>query len=95
LAAALRNGNNGDRRLDLAHIMELVNMAGRLHPEFRTGTLISSVGSYLLSEEGKPARNQMLASGAQWALGGIASALDRLSRPTPPQQTVALAEPDQ
>jgi predicted unusual protein kinase regulating ubiquinone biosynthesis (AarF/ABC1/UbiB family) len=96
LADAVRNGYNGDRRLDLGRIVEIVNMAGRLHPEFRTGTLISSVGSYLLSEEGKPARNQMLASGAQWAIGGIASALDRLSRPTPPsQQSVAIAESDQ
>jgi predicted unusual protein kinase regulating ubiquinone biosynthesis (AarF/ABC1/UbiB family) len=96
LADAVRNGDNGNRRLDLGRIVELVNMAGRLHPEFRTGTLISSVGSYLLSEEGKPARNQMLASGAQWAIGGLASALDRLSRPTPPsQQAVAMAESDQ
>ncbi|MFN2186315.1 MAG: ABC1 kinase family protein, partial [Anaerolineae bacterium] len=54
LADAVRNGYNGDRRLDLGRIVEIVNMAGRLHPEFRTGTLISSVGSYLLSEEGKP-----------------------------------------
>ena len=96
LADAVRNGDNGNRRLDLGRIVELVNMAGRLHPGFRTGTLISSVGSYLLSEEGKPARNQMLASGAQWAIGGLASALDRLSRPTPPsQQAVAMAESDQ
>jgi hypothetical protein len=96
LASAARNGDNGDRRLDLGRILELVNMTGRLHPEFRTGTLISSVGSYLFSEEGKPARNQMLASGAQWAIGGIASALDRFSRPAPPsQQAVAMAEHDQ
>jgi predicted unusual protein kinase regulating ubiquinone biosynthesis (AarF/ABC1/UbiB family) len=96
LAAALRAGDNGDRRLDLTRIMDLVAMTGRLHPEFRTSTLISSVGSYLLSQEGKPARNQMLAAGAQWAVDGIAGALDRLSRPTPhPQQTVAMAEPDQ
>ena len=96
LAAALRAGDNGDRRLDLTRIMDLVGMTGRLHPEFRTSTLISSLGTYLLSQEGKPARNQMLAAGTQWAMGGIASALDRLSRPSPPpQQTVALAEPDQ
>lgn len=96
LAAALRAGDNGDRRLDLTSIMDLMTMAGRLHPEFRTSTLIGSLGTYLLSQEGKPARNQMLAAGAQWAMGGITGALDRLSRPSPPpQQTVALAEPDQ
>jgi predicted unusual protein kinase regulating ubiquinone biosynthesis (AarF/ABC1/UbiB family) len=96
LAAALRAGDNGDRRLDLTRITELVAMTGRLHPEFRTSTLISSLGTYLLSKEGKPTRNQMLTAGAQWAIDGIAGALDRLSRPSPPpQQTVALAEPDQ
>lgn len=96
LAAALRAGDNGDRRLDLTSIMDLMTMAGRLHPEFRTSTLVSSLGTYLLSQEGKPARNQMLAAGTQWAIDGIAGALDRLSRPSPPpQQTVALAESDQ
>jgi len=96
LATALHAGDNGDRRLGLTSIMDLMTMAGRLHPEFRTSTLISSLGTYLLSQEGKPARNQMLAAGAQWAVDGIAGALDRLSRPSPPpQQTVALAEPDQ
>jgi predicted unusual protein kinase regulating ubiquinone biosynthesis (AarF/ABC1/UbiB family) len=96
LAVALRAGDNGDRRLDLARIMDLVGMTGRLHPDFRTGTLVSSVGSYLLSPEGKQARNQMLTAGAQWAVDGITGALDRLSRPSPPrQQAVALAEPEQ
>ena len=96
LATALRARDNGHRRVDLAHIMDLVAMTGRLHPEFRTGTLISSVGAYLLSEDGKQARNQMLTAGAQWAVDGITSALDRLSRPAPaPRQTVALAEPEQ
>ena len=84
LAAALRARDNGDRRLDLTGIVDLVSMAGRLHPEFRTTTLINSLGTYLLSQEGKPARSQMLAAGAQWAIDGIAGALDRLSRPTPP-----------
>ena len=96
LAAALRAGDNGDRRLDLSRIMELVSMTGRLHPDFRTSTLVSSVGTYLLSSEGKQARNQMLTAGAQWAVDGIAGALDRLSRPSPPpQQAIALAEPEQ
>jgi len=95
LAAALRDGSNGHRRLDLGRVIELLSMAGRLHPEFRTSTLISSVGTYLLSEEGKPMRNQALVAGAQWAIGGIVSALSRLSRPSPPpRQTAVLVEPD-
>jgi predicted unusual protein kinase regulating ubiquinone biosynthesis (AarF/ABC1/UbiB family) len=96
LAVALRAGDNGDRRLDLARIMDLLNMTGRLHPDFRTSTLVSSVGSYLLSPEGKQARNQVLTAGAQWAIDGITNALDRLSQPSPSrQQAIALAEPEQ
>ena len=96
LAAALRNGENGDRRLDLARIVDMATMAGRLHPGFRTSTLVSSVGSFLLSDEGKPVRNQALAAGAQWAIGGIVTALNRLSRTSQPSgQAVALAESDQ
>ena len=96
LAAALRAGDNGDRRLDLARIVDLVSMAGRLHPDFRTRTVIGSVGSFLLSHEGKAARNRAWAAGAQWAVDGLTGALDRLSRPTPSSQTtVAVAEPEQ
>jgi hypothetical protein len=97
LAAGLRARDNGDRRPDLARVMELLGMAGRLHPDFRTSTVLSSVGSYLLSQEGQAARSQMLATGAQWAISGLTNALDRLSRPSPPppQQPVALAEPEQ
>ncbi|HSR29023.1 MAG TPA: hypothetical protein VLY63_00560, partial [Anaerolineae bacterium] len=81
LADGVRDGRNGDGRMDLGRIMGLASTAGRLHPEFRTSTLIGSVGSYLLSEEGKPARNQILTTGAQWAVGGIVSALNRLAQP--------------
>jgi len=98
LAAALRAGNNGDRRLGLTRILELLSMTGRLHPDFRTGTLISSVGTYLLSQDGKVARSKMLAAGAQWAVDGLTVALDRLARPSPPssqQPVIALAEPEQ
>ena len=81
LMAGLRGNGNGNGRPDLSRLVELASMASRLHPGFRASTLLSSLGSYLLSEEGKPARNQMLSTGAQWALGGIVSALDRLARP--------------
>ena len=81
LIAGLRNGENGHSNMDLARVLDLASMASRLHPDFRTSTLLSSVGSYLMSEQGKPARNQILSSSAQWVAGGIVGALGRLSRP--------------
>lgn len=81
LTAELRGNGNGNGRPELSRLVELASTASRLHPDFRASTLLSSLGSYLLSEEGKPARNQMLSTGAQWALGGIVSALGRLARP--------------
>jgi predicted unusual protein kinase regulating ubiquinone biosynthesis (AarF/ABC1/UbiB family) len=82
LASGMRNGDNGHNRLDWARVMELASMAGRLHPEFRTSTLVAAVGSYLFSAEGGPARNQILTTGTQWVVGGIVTALNRLSQPT-------------
>jgi hypothetical protein len=81
LTSGLRTGENGRNRLDLSRLLDLASTAGRLHPEFRTGALLGSVGTYLLSEEGKPARSQLLVAGAQWAVGGLVSALNRLSQP--------------
>jgi predicted unusual protein kinase regulating ubiquinone biosynthesis (AarF/ABC1/UbiB family) len=93
LVAGLRSGDNGYRRLDLARVVDLASMAGRLHPEFQTGTVIASVGSYLLSAEGRQARNQILTTGTQWVVGGIVTALNRLSQPTAePTQDLVLAE---
>ncbi len=90
LAAGL--GDNGS--FDLVRVMDLAGMAGRLHPEFRTGTLLRALGGYLWSEEGKPARNEMLRAGAERLVGGLAKALGRLAKPTPPpgQQKAVLAE---
>lgn len=87
LVTELRNGDNGHNGMDLVRVMDLAAMAGRLHPEFRTSTVIGSVGSYLMSEQGKSTRNQILTSGAQWVFGGITGALSRLARPIdePPQ----------
>jgi predicted unusual protein kinase regulating ubiquinone biosynthesis (AarF/ABC1/UbiB family) len=91
LAAGLRS--NGNRSLDLARAMDLASMAGRLHPEFRTSTLIGALGGYLFSEDGKQARNQLLVAGTQRVVDGLAGALNRLARPTPaPTRAVALAE---
>jgi hypothetical protein len=91
LAAGLRGNGNGG--FDLARLMELAGMAGRLHPEFTASTLVRSLGGYLLSEEGKPTRNQLLEAGAQRLLGGIAGQLNRLAQPAArPSQTVVLGK---
>jgi hypothetical protein len=84
LAGIRSNGNGG---VDLVHIVDLASAVGRLHPEFGAGTLIRSVGGYLLSEAGKPARNQLLVAGAQRLTDGVLGQLSRLARPptaTPP-----------
>lgn len=79
LADGLRANGNGS--FDLARIMELASLARRLHPEFRASTLVRSLGGYLLSAEGRPARNQLLETGALRLLDGIAGQLNRLARP--------------
>jgi hypothetical protein len=87
LAAGLRNNGN----FDLARVMDLASMAGKLHPEFRTSMLLRALGGYLWSEEGKPVRNELLKAGAERVIGGLASALGRLAKPMePPTQRKAL-----
>jgi hypothetical protein len=87
LAAGLRS--NGS--FDLAQVMDLAAIAGKLHPEFRTSTLLRALGGYLWSEEGKPVRNGLLKAGAERVIGGLANALGRLAKPTePPTQRKAL-----
>ena len=76
-----QHSGNGGGGLDFERLAELMAVARRLHPEFRAGTLIRSLGGYLLSEEGKPARNQMLVSGAQRLADGL---LGILAKPVPP-----------
>lgn len=80
LATGLRTNGNGS--FDPMRIMELLGMAGRLHPEFTAGTLARSLSGYLLSEEGKPARSQLVEAGALKLLEGIAGQLNRLARTT-------------
>ncbi len=84
LSVQLRNGDNGSANLDLARIIELASMAGKLHPDFRTSTVLSAVGSYLVSSEGTSARNHLLSSGVQRVADGISGALSSLARPVPP-----------
>ena len=82
LAGGLRA--NGSGSPDLTRLLALSSLAGQLHPDFGPSAMLSAVGSYLLSSEGKPARNQLLAAGAQWVIGGIVGALGSLARPVPP-----------
>ena len=79
LAAGFRH--NG--RVDLVRLMDVSTTLQKLHPDFRVSTLIRALGSYLWSEEGKPARNEMLAAGAQRLLSGVLTPLSRLARPIP------------
>jgi predicted unusual protein kinase regulating ubiquinone biosynthesis (AarF/ABC1/UbiB family) len=93
LVTGLRSNGNGS--FDLARVMDLASMAGRLHPEFRASTLIRALGGYLLSEGGNAARSQLLTAGAQRAIDGLAGALSRLARPTsPPRPVIVLTEGD-
>ncbi|MCL7452344.1 MAG: AarF/ABC1/UbiB kinase family protein [Anaerolineae bacterium] len=91
LAAGLRASGNG--HWDLGHLMDIAAIAGRLHPDFRVGTLVRALGGYLWSDEGKPVRNDLLKSGTQRALDGVVSALGYLARPPrPPSQPVTINE---
>jgi predicted unusual protein kinase regulating ubiquinone biosynthesis (AarF/ABC1/UbiB family) len=93
LAEGLRA--NGEGRLDMVRLMDIASLASRLHPEFRVSTLVSALGSYLWSAEGKPVRNELLVAGAQRLVDGLSGALSRLARPTsPPPQKTRAAEGD-
>ena len=56
-------------------------MAGRLHPEFGTGTVLRALGGYLFSEQGRPVRNQLVSAGVQRLVDGLVRGLDRLAQP--------------
>ena len=91
LADGLRNG--GDGSFDLARVIDLVSLAGRLHPGFGASTLIRALGGYLWSEEGKPVRNELLMAGVQRLMGGILGPLNRLAQPAmPPARAVVGVE---
>jgi hypothetical protein len=95
LASKLAAGSNGNgtESVDLARMIDLLGAASKLHPDFRTTTLLRSLGSYLLSAEGKETRTQLLATGAQKIADGLTGALNRLtSTPEPSPQPAVLAE---
>jgi predicted unusual protein kinase regulating ubiquinone biosynthesis (AarF/ABC1/UbiB family) len=88
LAAGFRR--NGS--VDLVRLMDISAVAQKLHPEFRTSTLLRALGSYLWSDQGKPLRNDMLATGAQRLVASVLSPLSRLARPiSPPSQVRAVS----
>jgi predicted unusual protein kinase regulating ubiquinone biosynthesis (AarF/ABC1/UbiB family) len=82
--AQLASGLRSDGSFDMVRVMDLVSMASRVHPEFRTSTLLRALGGYLWSDQGKPVRNEVLRVGAQWVVDGVAGALSRLARPIEP-----------
>jgi len=88
LAAGLRLSGGGS--LDLTRIGSLASLARQLHPDFRAGTVLRAMGGYLLSDEGKPARNGLFLDGTGRLVGALVDRLDRLVRPSPlPTQTTA------
>ncbi len=79
--AQLADGFKSNGRFDLARLLDLSSSAGRVSSSFRASTVLRSVGSYLLSEQGKPTRNGLLRAGAERILGGVLNTLDRLQQP--------------
>ncbi|MBN1135028.1 MAG: AarF/ABC1/UbiB kinase family protein [Anaerolineae bacterium] len=84
LAAGFKSNGN----FDLARLLDLSAAAGRVNSAFRTSVVLRSVGSYLISEQGRPARDRLLRTGAERIVGGLLHTLDRLQQPalraTPP-----------
>ncbi len=92
LAQGLRTDRNGGGS-GLRDMIELLSLAGQLHPDFRTSTLLRALGGFFFSERGKEARGQLLAAGAQRLIDGITGQLARLSRtPAPPSPVAATGE---
>lgn len=94
LTAGLKAHNGSG--LDLLTIMDLIGLSRQLHPDFRTRTLLSALGNYLLSEEGKPWRNELAIAGTHYLFRGVRGTLGLLTRPvtSPSPQQVAAPEHD-
>jgi predicted unusual protein kinase regulating ubiquinone biosynthesis (AarF/ABC1/UbiB family) len=92
LLEGLRSGQNGYKYTDWARLRQLASMARQLHPDFTVATLVRALGGYLLSEEGRPARSQALAAGAQWVADGVTGTLLRLTRPAVPVRSQVLPD---
>jgi len=93
--AQLAAGLHSNGSLDLARAIDLANLARTLHPDFRLSTLLRALGGYLLSEQGRPVRNQLLLAGTQRLIEGLAVRLNRLGQPAAPApRAVAVVETD-
>jgi hypothetical protein len=77
LAAGVKLNSN----FDLARLLDVSTAAGRMNSAFRTSTVLRSVGSYLVSEQGKPTRDRLLRTGTERIVGGLLHTLDRLQQP--------------
>jgi len=79
--AQLAAGFKLNGSFDLTRLLDLSTVAGRVSSAFRASTVLRSVGSYLVSERGKPARDRLLRTGAERIVGGLLHTLDRLQQP--------------
>jgi predicted unusual protein kinase regulating ubiquinone biosynthesis (AarF/ABC1/UbiB family) len=74
-------GFKSDGNFDLTRLLDVSAAAGRMSSGFRVSTVLRSVGGYLVSEQGKPARDRLLRTGAERIVGGLLHTLDRLQQP--------------
>jgi hypothetical protein len=79
--AQLAAGFKLNGSFDLARLLDVSTAAGRMSSGFRASTVLRSVGSYLVSEQGKPTRDRLLRTGAERIVGGLLHTLDRLQQP--------------
>jgi len=77
----LAAGFKSNGRFDLARMLDMSSAASRMNAGFGVGTVLRSVGSYLVSEQGKPTRDKLLRTGAERIVGGLLHTLDRLQQP--------------
>ena len=62
---------NATGRLDLARASTIAAMARRLHPDFRLSNVLSSVATFLISQQGAPVRDRLWTAAKQWLTGAL------------------------
>ena len=82
--AQLAAGFKSNGRFDLVRVLDMSSATSRINAGFGFGTVLRSVGSYLVSEQGKPTRDRLLRTGAERIVGGLLHTLDRLQQPALP-----------
>jgi predicted unusual protein kinase regulating ubiquinone biosynthesis (AarF/ABC1/UbiB family) len=75
--AQLTAGFRSNGRFDLDRLLGISSVAGRLNPGFRVGSLLRSIGGYFFSPQGKPARDDLLKTGAEHLMAGLLGSLNR------------------